>query len=59
MCLTCGCNLPHEDHGNPDHLLIDDLEKSARIDEVDLDTAVGRLIETMNVAKDEPEHQHR
>jgi hypothetical protein len=59
MCLTCGCMLPHEDHGEPDHLLIEHLEKSAKLDGVSLDEAVDRLVKTVQVAKDEPEHDHR
>lgn len=59
MCLTCGCMLPHEDHGNPGHLLIEHLEESARIDGVGLDEAVERLIKTVEVAKQETEHDHR
>lgn len=59
MCLTCGCMLPHEDHGNPDYLLIEHLEKSAKIDGIDLDEAVQRLIKTVEVAKQETEHDHR
>jgi DNA-directed RNA polymerase subunit F len=59
MCLTCGCMLPHEDHGEPDHLLIEHLEKSAKLDGVSLDEAVDRLVKTVQVAKDETEHDHR
>ena len=51
MCLTCGCMLPHEDHGNPDYLLIEHLERSARIDGIGLDEATDRLIKTVQVAK--------
>lgn len=58
MCLTCGCELPHEDHGNADYLTIEDLEKSAKIDGVDLDEAVKRLTKTVEVAKNETEHDH-
>jgi hypothetical protein len=59
MCLTCGCMLPHEDHGNPEYLLIEHLEKSAAIDGISLDQAVDRLAKTVEVAKREPDHQHR
>jgi DNA-directed RNA polymerase subunit F len=59
MCLTCGCMLPHEDHGEADHLLIEHLEKSAKLDGVSLDEAVDRLVKTVQVAKDETEHDHR
>ncbi len=59
MCLTCGCNLPHDDHGNSDYLLIEDLEKSARIDGLSLDDAVRNLVACVEVAKHESEHEHR
>lgn len=59
MCLTCGCHLPDEDHGKPDYVLIEHLEKSAALDGNDLDTAVSNLVETVEVAKKEAEHQHR
>lgn len=51
--------LPHEDHGNSDYLTIEDLEKSAKIDRINLDEAVDRLTKTVEVAKNEPEHDHR
>jgi hypothetical protein len=59
MCLTCGCELPHEDHGKSDYLTIEDLEKSAKLDNKSLDEAVQILQRTVQVAKQEPEHQHR
>lgn len=58
MCLTCGCYLPHEDHGKADYLTIEDLEKSAKLDNLDLDQAVEALIKTVEVAKKEPDHSH-
>lgn len=59
MCLTCGCKLPHEDHGKPEYLTIEDLEASAKLDGFSLDEAMANLEETVAVAKMEPEHQHR
>jgi hypothetical protein len=59
VCLTCGCMLPHEDHGKADYLTIEDLEKSAKLDGIDLDEAVDRLVKTVEVAKNEPDHDHR
>ncbi len=58
MCLTCGCLLPHESHGKADYLLIEDLEKSAKLDGYTLDEAVRHLIDTVEVAKKEPVHHH-
>ncbi len=59
MCLTCGCLLPHDNHGNPDYLTIEDLERSAKADNMSLDEAVQNLVKTVDVAKRETEHRHR
>ena len=59
MCLTCGCGLPHDDHGNPAYITIEDLEKSARADDMPLDEAVMNLTETVEIAKKELAHRHR
>jgi hypothetical protein len=59
VCLTCGCKLPHEDHGKSDYLTIEDLEKSAKIDGIGLDEAVKRLVECVEVAKKETAHDHK
>lgn len=59
MCLTCGCMLPHEDHGNPAYLTIEGFERSAKLDNLSLDEAVQNLIKTVDVAKQETKHQHR
>jgi hypothetical protein len=58
MCLTCGCMLPHDDHGNPDYLTIEDLEKGAKADSMSLDEAVSNLVKTVEIAKQETEHKH-
>jgi hypothetical protein len=59
MCLTCGCMKPHDQHGNPDYLIIDDLEKSAAADKMSLKDAVANLVKTVDVAMKEKEHSHR
>ena len=61
MCLTCGCMVPHEDHGNPEYITIEDLERSAAIDGKDLDETTEILRQTVQVAKQEQGqgHQHR
>jgi hypothetical protein len=51
--------LPHDNHGNADYLTIEDLEKSAKADNMSLDEAVGNLVKTVDVAKAETEHEHR
>ncbi len=59
MCLTCGCMRPHDDMGNPEHLIIEDLERSSALDDLSLDVALQNLIKTVEVAKKETEHDHR
>lgn len=59
MCLTCGCLKPHDNHGNAGYLVIENLEKSARLDGYSLDTAVENLVKTVEVAKKESEHRHK
>lgn len=59
MCLTCGCGLPHDDHGNSDYLTIEDLENAAKLDDLGLDEAVKNLVATVEIAKKEREHRHR
>ncbi len=59
MCLTCGCLLPHEDHGKTGYLTIEDLERSAEIDGYTLDQALQNLVATVQVARAEDGHEHR
>jgi hypothetical protein len=44
---------PHEDHGNADYLTIEDLERSAKLDNLSLEEAVHSLIMTVEIAKQE------
>ena len=57
MCLTCGCLRPHEDHGNPAHMTIEDLERSAAVDNLTLDEAVHSLRMTVEIAKQEADQR--
>ncbi|HUF54052.1 MAG TPA: hypothetical protein VMR52_09815 [Dehalococcoidia bacterium] len=50
--------LPHDDHGSPDYLTIEDLEKSAKADNLSLNEAVSNLVATVEAAKKESEHEH-
>ena len=53
MCLTCGCLLPHEDHGKPDYLTNRGSGEERQARRLDLDAAVQTLIKTVEVAKQE------
>jgi hypothetical protein len=46
--------MPHNDHGNPDHLTIEGLEQSARADNMNLDEAVASLVKTVDAANAKP-----
>jgi len=59
MCLTCGCMLPHENHGNTEYLTIEDLEKSAKLDGLDLSRAIDNLLKTVEIARQENHHEDR
>ncbi len=41
------------------YLTIEELEKSAKLDNMDLDEAVKNLVATVEIAKKEPGHNHR
>ncbi len=30
MCMSCGCGAIHKDHGNKDHITIEDIERAAK-----------------------------
>ncbi len=34
MCLSCGCGKPSDKHGNPDNIVIHDLERAAEAENV-------------------------
>jgi hypothetical protein len=51
--------MPHDDHGNPDYIIIEDLEKAASIDNIRLDQALKNLIATVQIARKETGHRHQ
>ena len=36
MCITCGCDEPEANHGNPKHITLQQLEDAAEAAEVDI-----------------------
>ena len=50
MCLTCGCGVPNDDHGDPEHITYDDLKRAAAAAEISVDEAVTNLNETVQKA---------
>jgi hypothetical protein len=50
MCLTCGCGLPHDDHGDTSHITYEDFKRAADAAEISVDEAANNLQETLSKA---------
>lgn len=43
MCLSCGCGEPNNDHGNPDHITRDKLQKAAQAANISVQQAAENI----------------
>lgn len=43
MCMSCGCGEPDNDHGNPDHITRERMERAARAAGVDIEQAADYI----------------
>ena len=43
MCVSCGCGEVHDDHGDPQHLTIEDLEQAAEAANLTVDQVVQNI----------------
>src|SRR5689334_19370388 len=43
MCMSCGCGEPDNDHGNPDHITRDRMERAARAAGTDIEQAADNI----------------
>ncbi|MGH2662280.1 MAG: hypothetical protein ACRDH8_05640 [Actinomycetota bacterium] len=43
MCLTCGCGIPNDDHGDSRHITMDELKAAAEASEISVDEAAGNI----------------
>ncbi len=43
MCLTCGCGIPDDDHGDSRHITMSELKAAAAAAEIDVDEAATNL----------------
>jgi hypothetical protein len=50
MCLTCGCGVPNDDHGDERHITMEDLKTAAEAAEISVDEAVRNFDETIKKA---------
>ncbi|WP_230742933.1 hypothetical protein [Methanooceanicella nereidis] len=49
MCISCGCNKPHDKHGNPAHITIDELEKAAKAANMSKEEAAKNIAESVGL----------
>src|SRR5690348_8719098 len=43
MCMSCGCGDPDSDHGNPDNITREQMERAARAANIDLEQAADNI----------------
>jgi len=43
MCMTCGCGMPNEDHGDRANITYEQLEAAAQAANIDAETAADNL----------------
>ena len=43
MCVSCGCGVGHDDHGDPRHLTLEDLEQAAEAANLTVDQVVQNI----------------
>jgi hypothetical protein len=43
MCLSCGCGEPNDDHGDPRHITLDQLEQAAEAAECSPEEALNNI----------------
>lgn len=57
MCLSCGCGLADDDHGNPAHITLADLQAAADASGVGIYTAAANILRTITgtLGDDEPQ----
>ena len=51
MCLDCGCGKPNDQHGDPNHLTMEQVEKAAKASKISVDEAAKNITKAMNDAQ--------
>ncbi len=47
MCMSCGCGAAKEDHGNKDHITMDDIERAAKAAGITPEEVVQNIQQTV------------
>jgi hypothetical protein len=54
MCLSCGCGIPEDDHGNPDNLVYEDIERAADAEGLSVSQTIQNLLDSLgDLARDD------
>ncbi|CAN5494159.1 hypothetical protein BH23CHL4_BH23CHL4_02290 [soil metagenome] len=51
MCLDCGCCAPNDQHGDPNHLTMEQVEKAAKASKISVDEAMKNINKTVKEAQ--------
>ena len=54
MCMNCGCGQPHEDHGKPENITLEDLQQASAANGQTVRESAQHILETLQVAENEP-----
>jgi len=54
MCMNCGCGQPHDAHGKPDNITLEDLQKAGAANHQSLRESAQHILETAQLVQDEP-----
>ena len=54
MCMNCGCGQPHEDHGKPGNITLQDLRRAGDANDQSLRESAQHILETAQLVHDEP-----
>lgn len=47
MCLSCGCHKPNEDHHDPRHITLSDLQSAADAEGISAVEAANNIVDTV------------
>jgi hypothetical protein len=54
MCMNCGCGQPNEDHGKPENITLQDLQRAGHANDQSLRESAQHILETAQLVSDEP-----
>ncbi len=49
MCMNCGCGQPHEDHGKPENITAEELQRAGEANDQSLRQSAQHILETVEL----------